>query len=517
MTPDARDAEPETATRRSDVLERLERWGNRCPDPIMLFLLALALTFVASSVLAGRDFGLSDPRTGQPLRIVDQLTLEAIASFFAGVTQNFVGFPPLGIVLVMVLGVGVAECSGLVGSALRGVLAVAPSGLLVPLVAASSIAAHALGDSAVVLVVPLGGALFYVAGRHPVAGIIASFAPNLGVLFANFLPLALDPLLAGFTESAARIVDPAYRVNPLSNYGLAIAIGVATIPVTWWLVTRVVEPRLARMTVDGDPAGMPAAPALTTRERRALLAAAATAAVVALVIAFAVLPADSPFRAGDGSLTSSGSPLMNGLIPLLLVLTILPSIAFGLVAGTLRSHRDAVEGMRATMATMASYIVMVFFAAQFTKLFAESNLGALIALEGAAALRASGVPAALTILGIVVMTAGLDIFVPSASAKWALLAPIFVPMLMSVGIAPELTQAAFRIGDGPVNLLTPLMPYYPLVLSFCRRYVKDFGAGTLMSLALPFGTAYLVMQVILLMVWWAFGLPLGIGGRYQSP
>ena len=197
-------------------------------------------------------------------------------------------------------------------------------------------------------------------------------------------------------------------------------------------------------------------------------------------------------RAADGSLTGPGSPVMQGLIPLMLVFTLLPSLAYGIVAGTIRNHRQVIEAMATTMSSMGYYIVMVFFAAQFTKAFADSNLGALIALEGADTLRALAMPPAVTIVGIVLLTAAIDFLVPSASAKWALLAPILVPMLMSVGIAPEVTQAAFRVGDGPVNLMTPLMPYFPLVLTFCRRYVTGFGVGTLMSLLLPFGIVYLV-------------------------
>ena len=192
-------------------------------------------------------------------------------------------------------------------------------------------------------------------------------------------------------------------------------------------------------------------------------------------------------RAPDGSLTGPGSPVMQGLIPLMLVLTLVPSLAYGVVAGTIRNHRQVIDAMAAAMAAMGYYIVMVFFAALFTKAFADSNIGALIALQGAETLRALAMPPVVTVVGIVLLTAAIDFLVPSASAKWALLAPILVPMLMSVGIAPELTQAAFRVGDGPVNLMTPLMPYFPLVLSFCRRYVTGFGVGTLMSLLLPFG------------------------------
>jgi len=262
---------------------------------------------------------------------------------------------------------------------------------------------------------------------------------------------------------------------------------------------------------------MPTAPPLTSRERRGLWIAAATALALAWGFASIVAPPLSPMRASDGSLTGPGSPVMQGLIPLMLVLTLVPSLAYGIAAGTIRGHRQVVDAMASAMSAMGYYIVMVFFAALFTKAFADSNIGALIALQGAEALRSAAMPPAVTILGIVLLTAAIDFLVPSASAKWALLAPILVPMLMSVGIAPELTQAAFRVGDGPVNLMTPLMPYFPLVLSFCRRYVTGFGVGTLMSLLLPFGVIYLALQVAMLLAWWGLGLPLGIGGRYVFP
>ena len=288
-------------------------------------------------------------------------------------------------------------------------------------------------------------------------------------------------------------------------------------PVTWWVVERVIEPRLAGVAVDGDAELMPSAPALTARERRALWVAFAVAVAVAGFFGWAAYPAASPFRATDGSLTGPGSPMMLALIPLLLVTTLVPSLAYGLAAGTLRGHRDVIEGMVATMSSMGYYVVMVFFAAQFTRGFAESNLGALLALKGAAGLQALGMPTSVTLVGIVLLAASIDVLVPSASAKWALLAPILVPMLMSVGIAPELTQASFRIGDGPINMLTPLMPHFPLVLAFCRRYVTGFGMGSLMALVLPLGIVYLVLQTALLLIWWGLGLPLGIGGRYAFP
>lgn len=483
----------------------------------MLFLAALVTTLVLSTVLAGHDFGLTDPRTQAPLRIKDQLTLQALAPTMMGVTQAFVTFPPLGMVLIMVIGVAVAERSGLVGGALRSVLSIAPPQLLTPLLAAAALVSHVMADGAIIIVVPLGGTLFYLAGRHPLAGILATFAPMSGALFANFLPLALDAIVAGFSQSGARLIAPTYQVNPLANYWLALATAVAVVPVTWWLVDRVIEPRLHHVKVDGDPAQMPSAPALTSREHFGLWMALATALALTGAFLWAVLPPASPLRAPDGTLTGPGSPVMQGLIPLMLVFTLGPSLAYGIAARTINNHRQVVDAMATTMASMGYYIVMVFFAAQFTKAFSDSNLGALIALGGADALRALAMPPVVTILGIVLLTAAIDFLVPSASAKWALLAPILVPMLMGVGLAPELTQAAFRIGDGPVNLVTPLMPYFPLVLAFCRRYTTGLGVGTLMSLLLPFGLIYLVVQVGVLLLWWKIGLPLGIDSRYAYP
>ena len=504
-------------TRGARVLDWFERIGNRFPDPVVLFLAALMATWAASSLLAGRDFGLIDPRTRAPLQVHDQLTLPAFTAFLVGATQAFVSFPPLGMVLVMVIGVAVAERSGLVAGALRGVLSVASPRLLTPLVVAAGLVGHVMSDGAVIIVVPLGGALFYVAGRHPLAGILAAFAPMSGAIFANFFPTALEAIVAGFSETGARIVAPGYGVNPLSNYWLAIAVAIAVVPVSWWLVDRVVEPRLAAVAVDGDPALMPSAPPLVARERYGLWAASAAALVLAGAFTWIVAPTVSPLRAPDGSLTGPGSPLMQGLIPLMLVFTLVPSLAYGVVAGTIRNHRQVVEGMATAMSAMGYYIVMVFFAALFTKAFTDSNMGALIALQGAEVLRALALPAAVTIVGIVLLTAAIDFLVPSASAKWALLAPILIPMLMSVGIAPEFTQVAFRVGDGPVNLMTPLMPYFPLILSFCRRYVTGYGVGSLMSLLLPFGVVFLVLQTGMVLLWWGLGLPLGIGGRYVFP
>lgn len=498
-------------------LDAIEHLGNRCPDPILLFLGALLATWVLSTMLSGVDLGLLDPRSGQPLQVKNQLTGVALTNFLAGMTLTYVTFPPMGMVLVMVLGVGLAERSGLLGAALRGGLAVAPARLLTPLVVLVSIVGHVMSDSALLVLLPLGAALFHVAGRHPLLGIVASFAPLSGVMFANVLPQSLDAILAGFTESGARLIAPAYAVTPMNNYWLMLAMTVMVVPTTWWMVDRVIAPRVAAIAVDGDSALMPSAPALTAREHRAMIAAALAVALLVGGLVWAAWAPASPLRAPDGSLTGAGSPLMRGLTPLLLLMTATPALVYGRIAGTLRTHRDAIEGMTTTMASMSYYLVMVFFAALFTKAFADSNVGAAIAVKGADVLRWLAMPGAVTLVGVILLTFTLDVIVPSASAKWAMLAPILVPMLMGVGLSPHLTQAAFRIGDGPMNLMSPLFPYFPLVLAFCRRYVTTCGLGTILALLLPLGVMYLALQTVLLLVWFALGVPLGIGAGHRYP
>jgi aminobenzoyl-glutamate transport protein len=231
----------------------------------------------------------------------------------------------------------------------------------------------------------------------------------------------------------------------------------------------------------------------------------------------AAAPAGSPLRAPDGQLTATTAPLMRSIIPLIFLLFLITAIIYGVVAGTVRSSRDVIKGMSKAMGTMSYYIVMAFFAALFTDAFGRSNLGALVALKGATFLQALGLPGQVTIIGIILVSAMVNLLIGSASAKWALLAPIFVPMLMQVGLAPELTQAAYRVGDSSTNIITPLMPYFPLVVVFCQRYVKGAGIGTLASLMLPYSAAFIVIWTLFLLGYWALGLPLGIQSAYTYP
>ena len=514
------DQRPENLERRSLLdrfLSSIEAVGNRLPDPAILFLLLLLVTWVASALLAPIEFTETHPRTGDPLRIQNQLTGTALTQFMVQLVPTFTAFPPLGVVLVALLGVGVAEKTGFINAGLRVILGVTSRSLLTPMLILAAIVSHTAADAGYVLVIPLGGVIFYAAGRHPLAGISAAFAGVSGGFSANFIPSGIDPLLQGFTQSAAQILDPGRLVNPLSNLAFTAASSLLVIAVGWYLTDRVIEPRLQATAIDGDPDAMPKMEELTADDRRGFRAGVAALAVGLGLLALAMLPGGSPLRAEDGSLTSFGAPLMGMLVPLIFILFLIPGVVHGYVAGTVKTHRDVVAGMTAAMGTMAYYLVMVFFAAQFIAAFNNSNLGLLIALKGANFLRDLNLFPQVTIIGIILLTAVVNLFVGSASAKWALLSSIFVPMLMELGIAPELTQAAYRVGDSVTNIVTPLMPYFPLVVVFSQRYVKTTGIGTVVSLMLPYSAVLLATWTLFLVFYWLVGLPLGIQGAYVYP
>jgi len=566
------------------ALNMVERIGNRLPDPAALFFILLVVVWVLSALLAPVQFAELDPRSGKPIQINNQLTGSAIATFLSTMVTTFTGFHPLGVVLVALLGVGVAEHTGFINASLKGLLSFTPKLLLTPMLILVAVVSHTAADAGYVLVIPLGGVIFYAAGRHPLAGIAAAFAGVSGGFSANFVPSSIDPLLAGLTQSAAQVIDPTRVVNPLSNWFFTGASCLLIMGVGWFLTDRVIEPRLRDVKVDGDVAEMPKMETLGKRERRGLFAGLATLAAGVILLALVSAPAASPMRSptayrltpdsfnslraagvpddvlkkaepmlnreqpnqkafqdalkgrlGDEAnaahgavflssaapvapqLTAANAPLMQSIVPLIFLLFLLPAIVYGYVAGTVKSHRDIIQGMSKTMSTMGYYIVLAFFASLFIAAFGQSNIGALLALKGAGALKALALPGQVTIVGIILLTALVNLLIGSASAKWALLAPIFVPMLMQLGISPELSQAAYRVGDSTTNIITPLMPYFPLVVVFGQRYVRNTGIGTLVSLMLPYSIAFLITWTLFLLAYWMLGIPLGLQAPYSYP
>ena len=598
-------------------LNGIERVGNRLPDPALLFVLALIATWIASKAMAGTRFQLPT-RAGTSEQVIqDLLTGPALASFLSNMVTTFTSFHPLGVVLVALLGVGVAEEAGFIDASIKKMLGFTPARLLTPMLILVALLSHTAADAGYVLVIPLGGVLFYAAGRHPLAGIAAAFAGVSGGFGANLVPSGIDPLLQGITQAAAGVLDPTVQVNPLCNWLFTASSSVVIVGLGWFLTERVVEPRLAGMAVDGDPADMPRMDAITPAEERGLRWGLLSFLAACGLLAFLAVPADSALRSAareklvlsdgtsyegalvrdaeavraaavslalgadaslpggpllvldtaggprvfdlagaglaavpgftaadvadavvlresrpgggtvlvpsrsiesrttiPGSLTDTSSPLMRMIVPLIFLLFLLPGVVHGFASGKFTSHRDVIKGMSRSMSTMGYYLVMAFFAALFIDAFGRSNLGAWLAISGARGIQAAGLPLGLTVVGIIALCAAVNLLVGSASAKWALLAPIFVPMLMQLGVSPEFTQAAYRVGDSTTNIITPLMPYFPLVVAFCQRYVRGTGIGTLISVMLPYTVTFFVAWTAFLLVYWMLGLPLGLQAGY---
>ncbi len=499
------------------ALAAVERVGNKLPDPAVLFIALLFIVWILSWILSGISYDVIDPRNGQALVINNQLSGSALTSFLSVMVTNFTHFHPVGVVLVAMLGIGVAEHTGFINAGLRSMMAVTARWLLTPMVILVGIVSHTAVDAGYVLVIPLGGVIFYAAGRHPMAGIAAAFAGVSGGFSANFVPSALDPMLQGISQAGAQILDPEIVLNPLNNYFFTTVSSVLIVAFGWYLTDRVVEPRLMANKLDGDLEDLPTMEALQDNERRGLRGALIAMLLGIVILIVTALPAGSAWRSPDGILTSGAAPLMRSIVPLIFFLFLLPGVVYGVMSGTVKSSRDMIEGMTKAMTGMGYYLVIMFFIAQFIYAFGQSNLGVLMALEGAAALKAMAMPAMITITGIIILTGFINLFVGSASAKWALLAPIFVPMLMQLGISPDLAQAAYRVGDSSTNIITPLMPYFPLVVVFCQRYVKSTGIGTVTAMMLPYSVTFLVVWTIFLLLYWTIGLPLGLQASYTYP
>lgn len=496
------------------MLAAVERIGNKLPDPAVLFIALLFIVWALSWLLSGVSFDVVDPRTGEPLQVANQLSGAALTTFFSAMVTNFSHFHPVGVVLVAMLGIGVAEHTGFINAALRAMMAVTARWLLTPMLILVGIISHSAVDAGYVLVIPLGGVIFYAAGRHPLAGIAAAFAGVSGGFSANFVPSALDPMLQGISQAGAQIIDASVVLNPLNNYFFTTASTLLIVGLGWFLTDKVVEPRLKSSELDGDLEDLPTMEPLEDGERRALRGALVSMVLGIGLLILTSLPEGSAWRSPDGALTSGAAPLMRSIVPLIFLLFLVPGVVYGVMAGTVKTSRDMIAGMSKAMEGMGYYLVIMFFIAQFIYAFAQSNLGVLLALEGAALIKAMALPAAITIVGIILLTGFINLFVGSASAKWALLAPIFIPMLMQLGISPDLAQAAYRIGDSSTNIITPLMPYFPLVVVFCQRYVKGTGIGTVTAMMLPYSVTFLVVWTAFLLIYWGLGFPLGLQASY---
>lgn len=490
------------------VLDRIERVGNRLPHPVTLFLLLTLGVLIASAVVAGLGLTVVHPRDGSTLAAVNLLTRDGIRRLFTEAVRNFTGFAPLGTVLVTMLGIGVAEGSGLFGVALRALVAAIPRSLLTATVVFAGVNANQAADAGIIVLPPLAALVFAAAGRHPLAGIAAAFAGVAGGFSANLLPSTLDVLLAGLTQEAvdASKLLPGYTVGILGNYYFMVAATPVLTVAGTWVTERLVEPRLGPWRGDAEKRD-----GLDDAERRGLKAAGLATAVMLVLVAVLALAPWSPLRGEGATALERLDPFFDSLVVLIMAVFFVPGLAYGIAAGTIRNDHDVARLTGDAMATMGTYIVLAFVAAQFVATFAWSNLGAILAISGADGLRGLGLGGATLLVGLVGFTAFLDLFTASASAKWAFMGPVFVPMFALLGFTPEGTQAVYRVGDSCVNIITPVMPYMPFILAYVQRYAPKAGVGSIIAMMLPYSVAFLILWTGLLLLFYWFGWPIGPG------
>jgi aminobenzoyl-glutamate transport protein len=489
------------------ALDRVERAGNALPHPASLFVILSGVVIVLSWALHLAGVSVTHPATGEPAAVVNLLSVAGVQRLVMGLLPNFINFAPFGPVLVCLLGLSVAEHSGFLGAVVRVIIGRTPARLLTLVVVFVGATSSTAGDVGYVLLLPLSAALFHSAGRNPLTGLAAAFAGVSGGFAANLLLSPTDVILAGLTQEAARIVDPAYVVTPMASYYF-LAGSVFLVTLTGTLVTeRVVEPRLGRYT--GTVVPEPTVP-LTDAERRGLRWAFAAVAVLTALVLWGLRPAggflQDPERPGF-----IGSFFLRGLVTWIFVFGLVPGLVYGVVAGTIRRDVDVYRGMQKNMELIAGYTVVIFFIAQFVNLFGWSNLGVILAVKGALVLRALELGPIPLLVALVVMTGTINLLLGSSSAKWAMLGPVLVPMFMLLGYSPELTQTAYRVGDSLTNIVTPLSSNFPLVLMFFQRYVPSAGIGTLTATMLPYSLANLVAWTCMLVAWVLLRLPTGPG------
>ncbi len=502
------------------VLGWIERTGNGLPDPVLIFVWLMVAVVLVSAIAAATGLSAVNPVTKEVIEAQSLLSGEQLRHFLTQMPETLMGFRPLGLVLVVMLGAGVAERVGLFGAAMRAGMRRAPTALLTPAVAFLAMMSNLAVDAAYVVLIPLAGVIYAGAGRHPIAGIAAAFAGVSGGFSANLLPGQLDALLFGITEEGAQILVSDWTATIAGNWFFMAIMLFAYMPVIWYVTDRLIEPRLGPWTaLPGADEGGARDGDLSQGESRGLRLAGLVVLGVTALWAYLGFGPGAPLRDLSVDPAYQLRPFYTSLVAYFFIVFLGASIAYGASARTIRSHRDVVDMMTASMSSMSYYIVLAFVAAHFVEFFALSKLGIIMAVTGADLLRASGLPAPLLLVMVIFLASGVNIFVGSASAKWAFLAPILVPMLMLLNISPEMTTAAYRVGDSATNIVTPLMVYFPLVLTFCQRWRADFGLGSLMAVMIPYGLWFLAAGSVMTLVWALLNLPLGPGAGigYELP
>lgn len=507
ITPPDPQTEDKPANLLDKILTAIERIGDKLPDPITLFFFLSLAILAISAIAAWANVSVVHPGTQETIQAVSLLTPDGVRRIVTEATQNFITFPPLGVVLVAMLGVGVAEYTGLLAAVLRRLVLFAPARLISPVVVFAGVMSNLASDAGYVVLVPLGAVIFRAFKRHPIAGLAAAFAGVSGGFSANLLIGPTDSLLAGLSQSAAQIIDPNYGVNATANFYFMFISTFLIMLVGWYVTDKIVEPRLGVYQPENQEEDITE---LAAAERKGLRWAGLSLLAYLAFIAILTLPPQGILRDPETQALIP-SPFINGIVFLIAIAFFIPGVVYGKVAGTIQNDRDVAKGLSHSMSSLGYYIALAFIAAQFIAYFSWSNLGVILAINGAELIQASGFTGPPLLILFILLSGFINLFVGSASAKWAIMAPVFIPMLMLVGLSPELTQAAYRIGDSTMNIVTPLMPYFPVVVAFGQRYDRDLGIGKLISLMLPYSLTFLLAWSILFVAWFILNIPLGPG------
>ncbi len=494
-------------------LKNVEKIGNALPHTAMIFVILSLIVIVVSAIVAavGEPVTYFDAREGAEVttKAVSLLNADGLRYMFNSAVDNFIGFAPLGTVLVVMIGVGLAEWSGLIETSLKKLLIGVNPRILTAVVVFAGIMSNIASDAGYVVVIPLGAIVFAGAGRHPIAGLAAAFAGVSAGFSANLVIGSTDPLLAGITNEALKSAGLDYSITPTANWYFMMASTVLLTILGTIVTEKIVEKNLGPYTGDY----MPDKAEITPLENKALKNAGIALLVIVVLFAFLMFPKNALFRTLDeatGKMTLNEF-LNNGFLSLILLLFLIPGIVYGKTTGKIKNSNDIAAGMTSGMESMAGFLVLVFFAAQFVSYFTYTNLGTILSVKGAELLESIGFTGLPLIIAFILVSAFLNLFIGSASAKWAIMAPIFVPMMMKLGLTPELTQVAYRIGDSTTNIITPLMSYFAMIVVFAKRYDEDSGIGTLISTMLPYSMVFLLGWTALMILWYVLKLPLGPG------
>ena len=508
-------ASAEPATSMQKILNAVERFGNKVPHPVVIFVILIGIVIVLSQLLYWIGTSVSYQVVNLETHEVDHatatvrglLTTDGIRFMFTGIVQNLMNFNAVGVIIVAMVGVGVAEEAGLVKALIRKLVAVAPPWALTYILVFVGIVSSIAADAGYLVLIPLAGVAFLSVGRHPVAGLALAFAAVAAAFLVNVLVTPTDGILTEITNDAIHLVNPAISIDLTANVWFSIG-SVVILTVLIALVTeRVVEPRLGVYHGEGEDAE---GGTLSAEESRGLrLALFSLLGVIAFVLLL-TLPPGAPLRNPvDGSILGA-SPFMNSLIVTITLVFLCSGIGYGIGAGTIKQVNDIVNAMSKAISSLGGLILLLLVIAQFLAIFAWTNMATIAAVSLGEMLEHANLGAGILLVGFIILNFFADVILTGAVAKWALFAPIFVPLMMQLHVPPDAVLAAYRVGDSPINAITPLNPYFALIVVFVQKYQKDAGVGTVIALMLPYVAIMCVVWTLFFVAWYLLGLPWGL-------